>query len=137
MKILFASNHEESDTKFLYSCSSFKKPCIVTYRINSNKLKVLFTSNHEETDTKFLCSCSSFNKPCKMKAQDTDILILMIYAYAVQQPSTIGTWKQTKILLLVLEKFMKNLAVPLACCWHSFMQSRVVILLITSIIFQN
>ena len=41
-------------------------------------------------------------------------------------PKTIGKCKPTKILLLMLEKFMKNLAVPLAGCGHSFMQSPVV-----------
>ena len=35
--------------------------------------------------------------------------------------STIGTCKQTKTLLLVFEKFIKNLAVPLVCCCHSFL----------------
>ena len=38
-------------------------------------------------------------------------------------PSTIGTCKQTKILFLVLEKFTKNLIVPLGCCCHSFMHT--------------
>ena len=52
-------------------------------------------------------------------------------------PSTIGTCKPTKITLLMLEKFMKNLAVPLACCGHSFMQSPVVIWLVISLMFQN
>ena len=52
-------------------------------------------------------------------------------------PSTIGTCKSTKIILLMLEKFMKNLAVPLACCGHSFMQSPVVIWLVISLMFQN
>ena len=53
------------------------------------------------------------------------------------KPSTIGTCKPTKIPLLMLEKFMKNLAVPLACCGHSFMQSPVVIWLVISLMFQN
>ena len=52
-------------------------------------------------------------------------------------PSTIGKFKPTKIPLLMLEKFMKNLAVPLACCGHSFMQSPVVIWLVISLMFQN
>ena len=37
----------------------------------------------------------------------------------------------------MLEKFMKNLAVPLACCGHSFMQSPVAIWLVISLMFQN
>ena len=52
-------------------------------------------------------------------------------------PSTTGTCKPTKILLLMLEKFMKNLAVPLACCGNSFMQSQVVIQLVISLMFQT
>ena len=58
----------------------------VTYRINSSKLITLFTSNHEKNDTKIIYCCSSFNKPCVLKAKNTDILILVIYANAVQQP---------------------------------------------------
>ena len=54
--------------------------------VNSSDLKALFTSNHEEADTKIVYCCSSFNKQCIVKAKDTNILILMIYAYAVQQP---------------------------------------------------
>ena len=53
------------------------------------------------------------------------------------KPRTIGTCKPTKIPLLMFEKFMKNLAVPLACCGHSFMQSPVVICLVISLMFQN
>ena len=29
MKTLFTFNHEEADTKIVYCCSSFNKPCIV------------------------------------------------------------------------------------------------------------
>ena len=49
-------------------------------------MKTLFTSNHEKNDTKIIYCCSSFNKPCVLKAKNTDILILVIYANAVQQP---------------------------------------------------
>ena len=51
--------------------------------------------------------------------------------------SKTGTFKPTRILLLMLENFMKNLAEPLACCGHSFMQSPVVIRLVISLMFQN
>ena len=37
----------------------------------------------------------------------------------------------------MLEKIMKNLAVPLTCGGHSFMQSLVVIWLVISLMFQN
>ena len=58
----------------------------------------------------------------------------MISSYEVQQPE--HDWlMQTKILLLALEMFMKNLAVPLACCCHSFTQSQVVIQLVTPLMF--
>ena len=52
-------------------------------------------------------------------------------------PNTTGTCKLTKILLLMLKKIMKNLAVPLPCCGHSFMHSPVVIRLVISLMFQN
>ena len=48
-------------------------------------------------------------------------------------PSTTGTCKPTKML----EKFMKNLAVPLACFGHCFIQPLVVIRLVISLMFQN
>ena len=47
--------------------------------------------------------------------------ILIFTHMHFNKTSTIGTCKPTKILLLMLEKFMKNLAVPLACCRQSFM----------------
>ena len=53
------------------------------------------------------------------------------------KPSTIGSCRLTKIPLLMLEQFMKNLAGPLACCGHSFMQSPVAIWLVISLMFQN
>ena len=109
----------------------------VSYRINSSELKILFNSNHEEADTEIVFCCSSFNKPCLLKTKDTDMLILIIYTVQFNNPSTICTCKQTKILLIALEKFMRNLAVPLACCCHTFMQPQFVIQLITSLMFQN
>ena len=44
---------------------------------------------------------------------------------------------EIKIPLLVLENFFKNLAVALASCGHSFMQSPIVIRLVISLMFQN
>ena len=52
-------------------------------------------------------------------------------------PSTTGTCKPTKILLIMLERFMKNLTVPLACWGHSFIQSPVVIRLVISLMLQD
>ena len=56
----------------------------------------------------------------------------MIYSYVVQQPEHHWLMQTGKILLLALEKFMKYLAVPLACCCHSFILSQVVIRLVPS-----
>ena len=72
-------------------CSKLKRNIFnsrdVTNRMNSSELKTLFRSNHEETNAKIVYCCSSFSKPCLIKVKDTNILILMIYAYAVQQRS--------------------------------------------------
>ena len=100
-------------------------------------MKTLFTSNHEEANTKIVYCCSSFNKSCIVKAKETDILILIIYAMQFNSLSTIGTCEQLKILLLALEKCLKNLAVPLGCCCQSFIQSQVEMQFITSLIFPN
>ena len=50
---------------------------------------------------------------------------------------TIVTCKQTKILLLVLEKVMKNLGIIFVCFYKSLKQSQVVIPLVTYLMFQN
>ena len=47
----------------------------------------LFTSNQEEAGTRTALHCSESSKPVLVKAKDTDILILMVYAFALTSPS--------------------------------------------------
>ena len=72
-----------------------------------------------------------------MKAKGIDILILMIYAYAAQQPEHDWYMQTDKDTFVSSENFLKNLTLPLGCCYHSFMQSQFVIELVTSLMFQN
>ena len=109
-----------------------------TYRMNSSELKTLFKSNHEEAETKIVCYCSSFNKLCIVT--DIDLILFNIDDLRIYSSTTRARLvhaNRLKMLLLVLEKFMKTLAVPLACCGHSFMQSPVVIRLVISLMFQS
>ena len=82
----------------------------VTYRINSSELKTRFKSNHKEGDTKIVYCRSSFNKPCIVKAKDIDILILMIYTYAVQQPEQDWYMQTDKDSFISIRKIYENLA---------------------------
>ena len=93
-------------------------------------MKTLFTSNHKEADTKIVYCCSSFNKSCIVKTKGIDILILMIYAYAVQQIEHDWYIQTDKDTFVGIRKIYEK---QLDCCCHSFMQSQVVIGLVTSL----
>ena len=54
-----------------------------TVLISQSQQQSLFTSNQEEADTRIAPHCSESSKPVLVKAKDTDILILMVYAFAL------------------------------------------------------
>ena len=62
-----------------------------------------------------------------METKDTDIFIWTIYSYVVQQPEHDWLMEADKDSFVNIWKFMKNLALPLVCCCHSFIQSQFVI----------
>ena len=54
--------------------------------ISQSQQQSLFTSNQEEADTRITPHCSESSKPVLVKAKDTDILILMVYTFALTSP---------------------------------------------------
>ena len=54
--------------------------------ISQSQQQSLFSSNQEEADTRIALHCSESSKPVLVKAKDTDILILMVYAFALTSP---------------------------------------------------
>ena len=57
-----------------------------TALISQSQQQSLFTSNKEERDTRIALRCSERSKPVLVKAKDIDILILMVYAFALTSP---------------------------------------------------
>ena len=57
-----------------------------TVLISQSQQQSLFTSNQEEADTRVALHCSESSKPVLVKAEDTDVLILMVYAFALTSP---------------------------------------------------
>ena len=54
-----------------------------TVLIPQSQQQSFFTSNQEEVDTRIALHCSESSKPVLVKAKDTDIVILMVYAFAL------------------------------------------------------
>ena len=107
----------------------------VTYRINSSELKTLFTSNHVEVDTDIVCCRSSFNIQCKVKAKDTNIFILMIYSYVVQQPEHDWLMEPDKDSFVNIRKIYEKFRSTTCLLLPQFIQSQFVMRLITSLMF--
>ena len=57
-----------------------------TVLISQSQQQSLFTSNQEEADPRVALHCSESSKPVLVKAKDTDILVLMVYAFALTSP---------------------------------------------------
>ena len=58
----------------------------------------------EEADTKIAYCCSSFREPCIVKAKDTNTLILMSYAYVVQQSEHYWYMQTDKYIFVSIRK---------------------------------
>ena len=56
-----------------------------TVLILQSQQESLFTSNQEETDTRIALHCPESSNPVLVKAKDTDILILMVYAVSIDR----------------------------------------------------
>ena len=63
-----------------------------TIRISQSQLQRLFTSNQEEAGTRIAINCSESSEPALIKVKDTDILILMVYAFALHHFNGVCFW---------------------------------------------
>ena len=85
-----------------------------TVLISQSQQKSLFTSNQEEADTRIAMHCSESSKPVFVKSKDTDILDLMVYAFAITSPP----YDNNKIFSI--KKIIKILEKQLVCIYLSF-----------------
>ena len=58
-----------------------------TREITPTGIKHLFTCNHEEADTRVIYHCTLDDKPIVVIATDSDILMLMVDAFAYLLPN--------------------------------------------------
>ena len=90
-----------------------------TVLISQSQQQSLCTSNQEEADTRITLQCSKSSKPVLVKAKDTDILFLMVYAFALTSPYDwylqIGSGKIASV-----KKYIKILKKQLVCAYLSF-----------------
>ena len=87
-----SSESVESETGNTESC--IKVPLTInhrniTKRITRDDVDVTVKCNHKEADTRVVLHALSSEGPVIVKAKDKDILILMIYAYALKKPEAI------------------------------------------------
>ena len=73
---------QEDTRKDLMSCTTLniEKDTVL---ISQSQQENLLTSNQEEVDTGIALHCSESSNPVLVKAKDTDILILIVYAFAL------------------------------------------------------
>ena len=67
-------------------------PMVITlekdaWEISASGVQVLLPCNHEEADTRIMYHCTLEGKPTVVIASDTDILVLLIYAFAFRLPA--------------------------------------------------
>ena len=73
------------------TCKNLSVPYLINHRsttlaISSSGVDTLFECNHEEADTRVVLHAFLSDGPVIIKAKDTDVLILTVYAFALKQP---------------------------------------------------
>ena len=76
----------------------------------------LFTSNQEQADTRMALHCSKGSKPVLVKAKDTDILILMMYAFVLTSPPYDWYLQIDNGKIVSVKKIYKNLGKTTSLC---------------------
>ena len=76
----------------------------------------LFTSNQEQADTRMALHCSKSSKPVLVKAKDTDILILMMYAFVLTSPPYDWYLQIDNGKIVSVKKIYKNLGKTTSLC---------------------
>ena len=108
-----------------------------TVLISQSQQQSLFTSNQEEADTRIAPHCSESSKPVLVKAKDTDILVLMVYAFALTSPPYDWYLQIDNGKIVSAKKFIKILEKQLVCAYLSFILLLVVIPSATSLEYQK
>ena len=76
----------------------------------------LFTSNQEQAGTRMALYCSKSSKPVLVKAKDTDILILMMYAFVLTSPPYDWYLQIDNGKIVSVKKIYKNLGKTTSLC---------------------
>ena len=88
--------------------------------ISQSQQQSLFTSNQEEADTRIAPHCSESSKPVLVKAKDTDILILMMYAFSVASPPYDWCLQTDNGKIVTVEKIYQNVGKTTSWCLPEF-----------------
>ena len=92
-----------------------------TVLISQSQKQSLFSSNQKETHTRIALHCSESSKPVLVKAKDTDILILMVYAFALTSQSYDWYLQIDNRKIVSIKKHIKILEKQLVLCLPQFL----------------
>ena len=92
-----------------------------TVLISQSQKQSLFSSNQKETHTRIALHCSESSKPVLVKAEDTDILTLMVYAFALTSQSYDWYLQIDNRKIVSIKKHIKILEKQLVLCLPQFL----------------
>ena len=109
----------ESTRKGLIGCTTLniEKDTVL---ISQSQQQSLFTSNQKEPDTRIALHCSESSQPVWVKVKDTDILILMVYDFALISPPYDWYLQIDNGKIVSVKKIIKILEKQLVCAYLSF-----------------
>ena len=91
-----------------------------TVLISQSQQQSLFTSNQEEANTRIALHCSESSNLVLVKAKDTDILILMVYAFALTSPPYDWYLQIDNGKIVSVEKIYQNFGKTTSLCLPQF-----------------
>ena len=105
--------------------------------LSQSQQQSLFTSNQEEADTRIARHGSESSNPVLPKAKAIDILILMVYAFALTSPPYDWYLQIDNGKIVSVKKVYKILEKQLVCAYLSFILSLAAIPSATSLEYQK
>ena len=106
--------------------------------ISQSQQQSLSTSDQEEVDTRIALHCSESSNPVLVKAKDTDILILMVYTFAVTSPPHDWYLQINNGKIVSVEKIYQNFGITTSLCsYFSFILLLAAISSATSLEYQK
>ena len=91
-----------------------------TVLISQSQQQSLFTSNQEEADTRIAQHCSESSKTVLVKAKDTDVLILLVYAFALTSPPYDWYLQIENGMIISVSKMYQNFGKTTILCLPQF-----------------